>query len=165
MAKLIICMTGEADVVTSAGSCGGVVEKELENEMRKIMNGMCENDSIDDNIGDQEVPNLNDKQEVKMADDQDIKNVKDEKGKNVEDQHGLIRSIGVAINSDVPDFGREVRDNGSLRVYELWKLSFMSHIETIMWFKKDSIYILERRLWDPGIKSAFQEDTLRIRWF
>ncbi|GKB07197.1 hypothetical protein Tco_0835481 [Tanacetum coccineum] len=24
---------------------------------------------------------------------------------------------------------------------------------------------MQRRLWDPGIKSAFQDDTLRVRWF
>ncbi|GKA24227.1 hypothetical protein Tco_0710260 [Tanacetum coccineum] len=24
---------------------------------------------------------------------------------------------------------------------------------------------MQRRLWDPGIKSAFQDDTLRARWF
>ncbi|GJZ88255.1 hypothetical protein Tco_0660037 [Tanacetum coccineum] len=123
------------------------------------------NQAVDNNIGDQEDPNVNDKQEEKKADDQEIENVKDEKGKNVEDEHGSIRSIGVTINSDVSDFGREVQDNRSLRVYELWKPSFMSYIETIMWFKKESIYILERRLWDPGIKSAFQDNTLRTRWF
>ncbi|GJX00166.1 hypothetical protein Tco_0184079 [Tanacetum coccineum] len=35
-----------------------------------------------------------------------------------EDQHGSVRSIGVAINSDVSDFGSDVRDSGSLGVCE-----------------------------------------------
>nr|GEU65765.1 reverse transcriptase domain, reverse transcriptase zinc-binding domain protein [Tanacetum cinerariifolium] len=54
-----------------------------------------------------------------------------------EDQHGSVRSIGVAINGDVADFGSKVPDNGSLGVYELWKLSVVSHIKTIMWIKKE----------------------------
>nr|GEZ25474.1 protein kinase, catalytic domain-containing protein [Tanacetum cinerariifolium] len=42
-----------------------------------------------------------------------------------EDQHGSVRSIGVAINSDVADFGSEVLDNESFGIYELWKPSFV----------------------------------------
>ncbi|GJV69202.1 hypothetical protein Tco_1484711 [Tanacetum coccineum] len=61
---------------------------------------------------------------------EEIENVKDEEGKNVEDQHGAVRSIGLAIKSDVAYFGREVRDIGTLRVYELWKPSFVSRIKT-----------------------------------
>ncbi|GKA85439.1 hypothetical protein Tco_0807093, partial [Tanacetum coccineum] len=80
-----------------------------------------------------------------------------------EDQHGSVRLIGVAINSDVADFGSEVRDIGSLGVCELWKSSFASHIKTIMWFKKESISIQER-IWDLRIK-IFQDSTLRTRWF
>ncbi|GKB89024.1 hypothetical protein Tco_0961296 [Tanacetum coccineum] len=86
------------------------------------------NQAVDNNVGDQEDPNVNDKQEVKKA--EEIENVKDEEGKNVEDQHGAVRSIGLAIKSDVAYFGREVRDIGTLRVYELWKPSFVSRIKT-----------------------------------
>ncbi|GKF92388.1 hypothetical protein Tco_0279107, partial [Tanacetum coccineum] len=144
------------------------------------------NQTVDTSTGDQEDPNVNYKQEVKKTDDQEIENVKDEEGKNVEDQQvseadddtnnddvgymrqpiedqdGSVRSIGVAINSDVADFGSEVRDK-NLGVYELWKPSFVSHIKTIMWFKKEFIFIQER-IWDPGIK-IFQDNTLRERWF
>ncbi|GJV61747.1 hypothetical protein Tco_1467847 [Tanacetum coccineum] len=122
------------------------------------------NQAVDNNVGDQEDPNVNDKQEVKKTDDQEIKNVKDEEGKNVEDQQvseadddtnkddvgymrqpiedqdGPVRSIGVTVNSDVADFGSEVRDSRNLGVYELWKPSIASHIKTIMWFKKVHIY-------------------------
>ncbi|GJS67214.1 hypothetical protein Tco_0681778 [Tanacetum coccineum] len=77
------------------------------------------NQAVDNNFGNQEDPSVSDKQEVKKADDEEIENVKDEEGKNVEGQHGSVRSIGVAIKSDVANFGREVRDIGSLRVYEL----------------------------------------------
>ncbi|GKE70386.1 hypothetical protein Tco_1528458 [Tanacetum coccineum] len=74
-----------------------------------------------------------------------------------EDQHGSVRLIGVAINSDVIDFGSKVPNGGSLGVHELWKPSFVSHIKTIMWFKKESMFI-QRRLWDPGIK--FKEQNI-----
>ncbi|GJU13301.1 retrotransposon-related protein [Tanacetum coccineum] len=82
-----------------------------------------------------------------------------------EDQHGSVRSIGVAINSDVADFGSNVPDNGSLGVYELWKLSFMFHIKTIMWFKKESM-VIPRRLWDLRIKIFFRhhlEDKVDVK--
>ncbi|GJY45584.1 hypothetical protein Tco_0434647 [Tanacetum coccineum] len=126
------------------------------------------NQAVDNNVGDQEDPNVNDKQEVKKTDDQEIKNVKDEEGKNVEDQQvseadddtnkddvgymrqpiedqdGPVRSIGVTVNSDVADFGSEVRDSRNLGVYELWKPSLASHIKTIMWFKK-RVHIYSRK--------------------
>ncbi|GKD56476.1 hypothetical protein Tco_1289863 [Tanacetum coccineum] len=82
-----------------------------------------------------------------------------------EDQHGSVRLIGVAINSDVADFGSKVPDSGSLGVYELWKPSFVSHIKTIMWFKKESMFI-QRRLWDPEIKKFFRhhlEDNVVVK--
>ncbi|GJS21131.1 hypothetical protein Tco_0449763 [Tanacetum coccineum] len=31
--------------------------------------------------------------------------------------------------------------------------------------KKKMEAAIQRRLWDPGIKSAFQDNTLRARWF
>ncbi|GKB80257.1 hypothetical protein Tco_0947152, partial [Tanacetum coccineum] len=142
------------------------------------------NQAIDNNVGDQEDPNVNDEQEVKNVDDQEIENVKDEKGKNVKDEQVSEQTINetaciiTSLQSEMEKLPMELQLNNNFRealetrskglekkrldlnpmLHDLQKVAAAQK-------KKKMEAEIQRRIWNPEIKIAFQDNTLRARRF
>ncbi|GKB80604.1 hypothetical protein Tco_0947499 [Tanacetum coccineum] len=142
------------------------------------------NQAVDNNVGDQEDPNVNDEQEVKNVDDQEIENVKDEKGKNVKDEQVSEQTINetactiTSLQSEMEKLLMELQLNNSFRealetrskglekkrldlnpmLHDLQKVAAAQK-------KKKMEAEIQRRIWNPEIKIAFQDNTLRARRF
>ncbi|GKB65612.1 hypothetical protein Tco_0921798, partial [Tanacetum coccineum] len=70
--------------------------------------------------------------------------------------------IGVGVNKNNKGDDKEVQYS----VYALHVLILLLKRLNDKYIKKKKMEaVIQRRLWDPGIKSVFQDNTLRARWF
>jgi hypothetical protein len=70
--------------------------------------------------------------------------------------------VGVGVNENNKGVDKEVQ----YFIYTLHVLiTFLKHLNDKYIKKKKMEAAIQRRLWDPGIKSAFHDNTLRVSWF